>query len=363
MAKMKRPWLLLVAALVVLSVLALYFRKKSASENVNANVNESVNVNGKGTANANPQPAKAKPSPVMPKTVDGKAVITGKWGSQPGEFGRRADPESNPEGPMAVVAGRNGEIDVVDQINRRVQRFKDGKPIGSISMGGDTVQDAIAGKDGRMLLLDRLADQNVQVYGPDGKLQNELPIVGKGIPEGGGVTGVFSDDDGIYVEREHGTVVRIADATGVADPNRPEMVGRPSRDGRQLLQAQLTNRATGDITVIAFDRASNQAAWSQSVSLGAMVMHIITLDSDRSGNVYLAVDVGEESPQPPYTINNERVVIMRFGAGGTPRGSITIPPFGSADETFRPITVDDDGSVLVMTSGPKGISVTRYTFP
>jgi len=376
-ASVKRAaWLVAAAVAVVIALVALRMRGDSraatenagANANANANVNVNGNVNGNGNGNANANVSgnasgKAKPPTVVEQRVAGKVVVSGKWGSQPGEFGRRADPESNPEGPMALVAGPHGEVDVVDQINRRVQRFKDGKPVGAISIGGDTVQDAVAGKDGRTLLLDRLADRNVQVYGADGKLQNELPIVGKGVPEGGGVTGLFSDDDGIYVEREHGSVVRVADANGAADPNRPELPGRPSRDGHLLLQAQLGDRMSGEITVRASDRASGQPAWTQQLSMGAMVLHIITLDSDRQGMAYLAVDVGRESPQPPYAITDERVVVLRLGSGGAPRGSITIPPFGSADETFRPIAIDDDGSVLVMTSGPQGLVVTRYQFP
>src|SRR5206468_11932365 len=102
----------------------------------------------------------------------GRVIVQGGWGGEAGQFGRRRDAESNPEGPMALaVAG--GEVAVVDQINRRVERFKDGKLAATIPIGGDTVQDLAVAPGGRTVLLDRLVDGTVQIYGPDGKLENQ----------------------------------------------------------------------------------------------------------------------------------------------------------------------------------------------
>src|SRR5205823_162122 len=102
-------------------------------------------------------------------------------------------------------------------------------------------------------------------------------------------------DDGIYVERDHEAVVRIADAAGHSDPNRRELAGRPSRDGRLLLAAEIADAGAGDVLVSAVDRASGQPAWKQPIHLGVPIVHIITLDSDAAGLVYLAVDVGRET--------------------------------------------------------------------
>jgi hypothetical protein len=203
----------------------------------------------------------------------------------------------------------------------------------------------------------------VQTYGADGKLVDTLSLGGKGVTDNGGVTGLFADDDGIYVERDHDTVVRIADASGRADPARPEMLGRPSRDGRLLLAASIADGALGEILVRAVDRQSGMPAWEQPVRLGAPIVHILALDSDRRGMIYLAVDVGHESPTPPYQLVDERLVLVRLGGGGAPRGILEVPPLPAADETFRPVTVDDDGTVFVMYGGDKGLSVTRYVFP
>src|SRR5262249_9712385 len=202
-------------------------------------------------------------------TASGTVVIKGGYGSEPGQSGRRREQEWNPEAPMAVAAGPNGQLAVVDQVNRRILRYKDGKLVGTINTGGDTVQDIAFGRDGKLLVLDRLVDGNLQVYGADGKLANEVALAGKGVTENGTITGVFSDDDGIYVESDHDSVVRIADAAGQSDQNRPPLAGRPSRDGRSLLAAEITDAAAGIVSVSAADRSSGQTTWKQSLELGS----------------------------------------------------------------------------------------------
>ena len=54
---------------------------------------------------------------------------------------------------------------------------------------------------------------------------------------------------------------------------------------------------------------------------------------------------------------------LEVDADGSPRGTIVLPPLPSADESFRPLSVDDDGAVYEMSPGPLGLDVTRYVFP
>lgn len=295
----------------------------------------------------------------LPK-AKGEVLIKAAWGGAPEQFGRKRDPESNPEAPMALVAGRPGEVAIVDQVNRRIERYKDGKLAATLTIGGDTVQDLALGEGGRTVVLDRLADRNVQVYGPDGKLLNEVTLEGKGVPEGGGVTGVFTDDKGIYVERDHTTLVRVADPSGTTDKDRPELPGRPTRDGRLYIQTAIANRETGDLVVRAWDQKTGQPAWERIVPVGLPILHITMLDSDRQGMIYVAADAGRESPQPPYLVMDEAIIVTRLAPNGTPRGQLILPAFSAAEETFRPMTVDDQGNVLMMVPGPGGMTVLRF---
>lgn len=348
---MKRAALLGLLAIAI-ALMAISLRRAPASTRTGSKTT-AVAAN-----QAAPLPISA-PGRMAKHTAAGRVIVQGGWGAEAGQFGRRRDAESNPEAPMALAA-QKGEVAVVDQINRRVQRFKDGKLAATIPFGGDTVQDMALAPGGRTVLLDRLADGTVQVYGADGKLENQVPIVGKGIDEGGDVTGVFADDSGIYVERQHGSVVRVADATGKSDADRPELLGRPSRDGRFLLQAELAG--PDQLLVRATDRSSGELAWVQTLQTDAPILHIVMLDSDRSGNVYAAAEVGRESAAPPYELTGVHIVALRLASNGAPRGQLSLPGLSAADETFRPLTVDDDGVLYLMLAQDGGLQVLRFTF-
>jgi hypothetical protein len=86
------------------------------------------------------------------------------------------------------------------------------------------------------------------------------------------------------------------------------------------------------------------------------------LDSDAHGMIYLAVDVGVESPSPPYAIADERIEIVRLGGGGAPRGVLEIPALATGDESFRPLSVDADGVLYAMLPSESGLDVVTYRF-
>lgn len=264
---------------------------------------------------------------------------------------------------MALLAGTGDEALILDQVNRRVERFEKGQRVGSVPLGSDTAQDLAIGADGRTVVLDRLVEKNVQVYDRDGKLRNEVTLDEKSVGEPGSITGVFADRDGIYVEREHGKVVRIADASGLRDRPPEELAGRPSRDGQLLISAAIGDRAAGLLTVTAVRRQDGQTAFVQSVTLGAPILHILMLDSDRQGRVYIAAATGREANEPPYALFDEAIEAVQLGSGGVPRGRLLVPPLSGAEESLRPLSVDDNGALLVMRTLPEGAVVTRYVFP
>jgi hypothetical protein len=372
---MKNRALLFGTLAIVLGV-AVYFlsRKTEAPREENSPERaENIPAGEENTASENVAPPRNRPvqnklreredapprEPAPPSKTE--IVLSGKWGGAVGDFGRKPADESNPEAPMAIVAGKDDELFVVDQVNSRIQKIKGGKVVSTIP-ASETVQDLAVGADGKTILLDRLADQKIQVFDADGKLVNEAPIAGKGLEEGGRATGVFSDSEGIWVENEHASSVKVADPNGNADTERPEIPGRPTRDGRAIITAAITDRASGIFIVTGFDRQSFEVLWSTSIQLPAPIIHLLALESDANSNSYVAADIGRESAEEPYPIVDERVIVVRLSNAGEITGMIEIPASATGDEMIRPITVGADGAVYAMTPGETGLSITRYTF-
>lgn len=326
--------------------------------------NDSSTVVRRSGADLHDEPAAAQKHVTIAKggaeKRDGKKLIDGAWGTHPGEFGHRPADESNPEGPMGLVAGNDGKLYVLDQANARVQIYgADGKLAQSIAIGPDTAQDLATADDGRVAVLDRVHEGEVITYGADGQTLGSVTVSGGPIPEAGGATGVFIDASGTWIEREHGEIVHVAGPDGKSDPDRGTQPGRPTRDALYYVNAAVVDKLAGTARVRLFDHDA-RLVWQQTVTFPATILNLALLDSDRTGHVYVAAEIAEESGT---TLTNEQLIVVRLDEPtGVESGAISIPPLTSADETFRPLSVADDGTVYEMIPGPSGVQVLTFTF-
>ena len=289
------------------------------------------------------------------------AFATATWGSGPGQLGRDRPQEGNPEAPMSLTLDPMGNAVVLDQVNNRLVRYgKDGKPAGSVPLTVQGAQDIAFARDGTAAVLDRLVDKTVALMDPSGKLLGELPIEGKGIEEGGGVTGVFVDGKDVYVEREHGDLVRIGDTTGKADAERPEIPGRPTRDGLSYITAGLTDAATGRVYVSSIARATLEHRFTRELRLGVLLHGLVLLDTDRAGVIYLGALAELPTGQPDPATKAVILLTCLDPLDGRPLGKAELPANTSADETFRELTVFDEGGVLFAQRTEAGVTMQRY---
>ena len=278
----------------------------------------------------------------------GEVIAELAWGSGPSGLGHERRQEGNAEGPMSLAVDALGNVVVLDQTNGRLVRLDSrGKPVGTFPLTQQVPQDVTLARDGTVLVLDRLKDKSVALLHPDtGQLLGELPVEGKGIPEGGGVTGTFVDGDSVYVEREHGALVRIGDTSGQADPERPEIPGRPTRDGRSYLTAGIIDRQSGRVFVNVIDRQSGENRYTREYRLQFPLMNLNLLDTDRAGTIYLGVvgalptEKAEPATQPGirlYCLAPEDGRIV---------GQTELPLKPMPEETFRDLVVLDMGGVV-----------------
>lgn len=309
---------------------------------------------GASTSGPGSSAAGGKAPSASPARAEGVIADLG-WGSGPSQLGRSRPQEGNPEAPMSLALTSRGDTVVLDQLNGRLVRLApDGSVAGTTALTQQYPQDVTVAKDGTLLVLDRLKDKTVALIDPEtGALRGELPVQGEGIPNPGGITGTFVDGDSVYVEREHGALVRIGDLSGRADPSRPEIPGRPSRDGRAYLLARIIDARDGRLFLNAIDRQSGERRYTREYRLQFPLMSIVLLDSDRSGTVYLAV-----AGTLPTGGDGVRLLCLDV-LDGKVRGQADLPLNTLPEETFRDYSVLDEGGVVYQYRTEAGVSLRR----
>ncbi len=286
--------------------------------------------------------------------ADARVLLSATWGQGPHQLGRDRPQQGNPEAPMSLAVDPQGGAVVLDQINGRLSRFgRDGAPLGTVPLTVQAAQDLAIAPDGTTAVMDRLVDKTIALLGADGTLIGELPLEGKGLEEGGAATGVFIDGEDVYVEREHGKLVRVGDTKGKADTERPSLPGRPSRDGRSYLTAAIIDAPSGRLYVNAIARDTGQHRFTRELKLAGPVQSIALLDTDRAGIIYL----GAIAELPGATA---LLLTCLDPLDGHPLGSARLPVNASADETFRELTVFDTGGVLYAFRTEERVELQRH---
>jgi hypothetical protein len=289
-----------------------------------------------------------------------KDAIALGWGAGALEVGRSRPEEGNPEAPMSLAIDPKGDVVVLDQVNGRLLRVgKDGAPLGAVSLSLQAPEDVAMGKDGSMAVLDRLVDKQIAIVGSNGKVLGNLPLEGNGVSDTGDVTGVFVDGKDVYVERESGTLVRVGDTSGVADAMRPELPGRPSRDGRLLISAGFSDAQAGRLIVSAIDRQTMDHLYTRELRMGMPLLSIPLVDSDAAGIVYIATvaELPSSSGDDPTPV---AFLTCLSSADGQPIRTVQLPVNTDPDETFREMTVADEGGVLFAHRTDSGMTIGRY---
>jgi hypothetical protein len=255
-------------------------------------------------------------------------VIRAGWGSALGQVGHSLMSEGNPEGPMSFVRAGD-ELLVLDQVNSRVVRYdKNGRPIGTFD-ATHTTQDINVAKDGSVVMLDRLVDKRVRILDKNGKPKGELSLPSD-MKETGLVTGVFTDDKNVYVEKSHGALVGLGTLDGQPLSEKTILTGRPSKSGNLLVSAALV---ANKLTVNAFDRAANKLRYTRVIPF-KIVREIVLVDTDAKDVVY--VGASEE----------EKVNIACLDPGdGHVLGRLSLELSMVPEETFKQYSVADDGTI------------------
>lgn len=286
----------------------------------------------------------------QPLPKPSSARVTARWGSGPNELGRSRPEEGNPEAPMSLAVGPDGALVVLDQVNGRLVRFGADGSTRATELAQRAPQDLAIAADGTTAVLDRLGDRNVALYGPDGRALGQLPLSGAGLPETGGVTGLYVDGDQVYAEREHGQLVHLGDTRGAPSTARDELQGRPTRDGKYTLLAGIIEHKPGRIFLAENARPSGANRFTRELDLSRPVLSLLLLDSDKQGQLYLAALLGDDGAPP------EVELLCHDEETGAVRGDVPLPANTGAEETLRDLVALDSGGVLYALRDEDGVS-------
>jgi hypothetical protein len=283
-------------------------------------------------------------------------VFFSPWGgSGLDQLGRERAQEGNAMGPMSFAVDARGRVYVLDEVNGRiVRRGADGKPEAEFPIELRTPEDMVVADDGALAVLDRHAGQEVAIYDESGKLVGEIPLEGEGIEDTGSVTGVFVDGKDVYVEREHGPLVKVGNTSGAPSDVRSEIPGRPSRDGLSFLKAGIIEAPAGRAYVSSIERASGEHRFTRELRLNAAIHMILLLDSDKAGTIYFAAEVAREDGQPEVRLSCLEPL------KGVVVGSAILPANTLPEESFRDLVVLDGGGVIYAIRTEEGVSYQRF---
>ena len=271
----------------------------------------------------------------------GEEILRKKIGRGADEIGCERPPEGNQEGPMSFATGEDGTIYVLDQVNRRVQIFKDNVFIGTVGLPSPVAGDLEVTHEGKILVLDNLKEKALFVLdGRSGKLLNKIALEGPNIPYAPSVFAVYFRKEGklagVWAEVE-GRSVRLAMADGSPAPQRFSVPGLLSAKGKRLISASIL----GDVTVaVHLSKERFSEVSSCTVRFDLPVVHILALHIDQHEDAYVAVHLAERT--------RAKNVVVKLDPEGKECERMELPVQRMEDEVLHPIKIDSKGNIYQM---------------
>jgi hypothetical protein len=249
-----------------------------------------------------------------------------------------------------VVAG--DDLLVLDQEKSRLLTIG-GK---AIPLPGRTAQDIARGEDGSLAVLDAKENKEVSVLGPDGRVRGRFPLQGTGIDDPKDVSRVFVDGNDVYVERNGGgPLLRLGSTDGSAAKERTEIAGIPTRDGKGLVSAGITNEDDGRAWVNLADRKGVHL-WTRELRFPAELSAVGFVDSEKNGTLWVVLLAGST----PADYTNWAVCL---DVAGNVRGSFTLAVENPPWESFRDFAVRESGGLVAAVRSDQGVSYATYNCP
>ena len=279
------------------------------------------------------------------ETYISQEVFRAPWGSDPGQFG--LIPEAEGVGPQSLCLDPQGNIYVLDLVNRQVQVFT--------ALGGFLRQmpfgilahDLCLGSDGELYLLAPYHGM-VEKLDPEGRVEVRWPIS----PQIGLIDGIETISGQVTLrtaqQREH----TLADVKGPLDPDRQlreVRMGLGGLDPTRRYKTQWINDHTG---LVNFLDAQGKKLREVRVTTGDVLGSLVFLGADDNGNVYLRA----ETFAPGWKV---RQTVRKYSPNGTLTADFELPADGFT-YIYRNLRVHQNGDLYQLFTDPEGVRVLRW---
>ncbi len=293
--------------------------------------------------------------------VEEEEILRAQFGSGSDQIGALTPSEANPEGPMSFALGKDEEIYILDQINSRIQVFKDGKRINSIRLKKDIrYKDIALTPDNKIILLESSFETgyektSIHILDSNGKTINVIRLEdGSLLPNSGEVRGIQIVNEGKFsgiwadlCERS----VRVASLKGES-VQRWGLPGKLSLNGRRVFYA----KRLGDITaVIYLSEKDSLSRWEPEI----MVYFENFLDQflgiwvDQKERIYFGVLLEKDKSLIP--------IMVIFSPEGKELGRLKLFVQKMPHEIWQSIRVSPEGNIFQMGLDEKGVFIRKYT--
>lgn len=323
-----------------------------------------------------------KPEALEPNARDRKLVTTLAWGNGPRALGKHEGSEQNPTAPMAIAAGATG-LWILDQVNGRVVRLQgvgeaatlvDDTPV-ALADPYDLALDDLDAVAPTLLVLDRQVDGVVvaltpgrsgerwrmDIRGDGGAVFDPEAAPGpSGLAFGGGITGLFVHDGGVWVEWAHERCHRLGGLDGGRVGIGLRMPGRPDQQGRFGLSAE----RLGDHVFVSGRSLAASAAETMEPTfrVGARFAHPVfalrAVEDNGHGEVWVAANTLRERDGGQIVAEGLDVVLLGRNGGVDHRGSATLEQ--GPHEQARTFSAGADGGLWHLARRHDGIVVERW---
>ena len=288
----------------------------------------------------------------VPAVAKDDAARLVPFGDGASALGRGTTEDGRPIAPASFLADADGLL-VLDQEKSRVLRG-DGT---SLPLPGKHADDIARTRDGSLAVLDRTDSKEVTLMDKSGRVYGHLPLSGTGIDDPRDVSRMIVSGDDVLVERNGGgPLLRIGGADGTPAAERTEIQGIPTRDGKYLISAGVTNEDEGRAWVTLADHQAVHR-WTRELRFPSVLSAVAFLDSDSSGTVWAVLLAGST---PADYVN--WAVCLDPGTGSL-RGSFTLTAENPPWESFRDFAVQDGVGLVAAQRSDSGVSYATYHCP